>query len=753
MFVKDIEGNEFPAQVTMVTDYELNGNQILSAQFIPSKVNRMFIDDIAEMWQIIAEDIDYKIVYAKRKGAGELLTVDVKAVPLFFDDFNRQRIYERYDQHMTAMACFTLIFGGSGYNFVLVDSFDAIQWEGLGDGDTRLAMFKAALNRYGAEFRISENTVYLEKQIGRDTSFMYRYKLNASNIVQEIDANEYYTYAKGYGDYVEGEEHSANLIREYTSPLASVLGKREAPPLKNGNITTTGTMDAYLKKLVDDSLKVSVTADIHDLRRQGYALAQPELGDRVFVIDERIGFESEVRVVSMSITKDWRGNVRDIRLTFGSEGLTKRHQSNLNTAAKDLIDILNGNKKVPFSILPAAQQAAMRRLEEAQTELIFGNAENGVQGIIAQDKNDPNKLMWLNSNGWMISDDGGQSAKVAATADGLVAETIIGQSIIGVNLSSVDESGYFHVNGSDAEFFDTNTNRSVSISPDGIYGYNGGGSMRFRADPLLVSSAALGTSNANVYLATSPDKEVRVVDVSGIPSDGEVGSYTYRNLRAYGLYANFIEANAGIASDHVYARPRNGGEFRVTGANTTDVYYPLRAGRIYGSSFTTTSTSIWLGTDSALHVVNKGFAEGSGGDPIYRDIYANDIWNRAMITRTDNAYIGCDNELRVVNKGLSGIYRNVRAANFLLPSETAVFQNTFSLLSSRPTVNEASEFLNNVEVVRHTEEGATSFKIHSEGTSTVGTSGAVDVDKSLGVVVKSIQEILDRLNRIEGDSV
>lgn len=753
MFVKDIEGNEFLAQVTTVTDYELNGNQILSAQFIPSKVNRLFIDDIAEMWQIVAENINYKIVYAKRKGAGDLLTVDVKAVPLFFDDFTRQRIYERYDQHMTAMACFSLIFGGSGYDFVLMDSFDAIQWEGLGDGDTRLGMFKAALNRYGAEFRISGNIIYLEKQVGRDTSFMYRHKLNASNIVQEIDANEFYTYAKGYGDYAEGEEHSANLISEYTSPLADILGKREAPPLKNGNIKTISTMDAYLKKLVDESLKVSVTADIHDLRRQGYALAQPELGDRVFVIDERIGFESEVRVVSMSITKDWRGNVRDIRLTFGSEGLTKRHQSNINTAAKDLIDILNGNKKVPFSILPAAQQAAMRRLEEAQTELIFGNAENGVQGIIAQDKNDPNKLMWLNSNGWMISDDGGQSAKVAATANGLVAETIIGQSIIGVNLSSVDESGYFHVNGSDAEFYDTNTGRRVSISPDGIYGYNSGGSMRFRADPLLVSSAALGTSNSNVYLATSPDKEVRVVDVSGIPSDGEVGSYTYRNLRAYGLYANFIEANAGIASPHVYGRPRSGGEFRITGSNSTDIYYPLRAGNIYGTSFITTTTSIWLGTDSALHVVNKGYAEGSGGDPIYRDIYTNDIWNRAMITRTDNAYIGCDNELRVVNKGLSGIYRNVRAANFLLPSETAVFQNTFSLLSSRPTVNEASEFLNNVEVVRHTEEGATSFKIHSEGTSTVGTSGAVDVDKSLGVVVKSIQEILERLDRIEGDSV
>src|SRR5690625_7622307 len=97
---------------------------------------------------------------------------------------------------MTAHRCFSIIFEDSGFNFVLVDSFAAVQWEGLGGGETRLEMFKRGLNRYKAEFRIVGNTVYLEKQIGRDTQFMYRYRLNASNIVQETDATEFYTYAK-----------------------------------------------------------------------------------------------------------------------------------------------------------------------------------------------------------------------------------------------------------------------------------------------------------------------------------------------------------------------------------------------------------------------------------------------------------------------------------------------------------------------------------------------------------------------------
>src|SRR5699024_1620857 len=72
---------------------------------------------------------------------------------------------------------------------------------------------------------------------------------------------------------------------------------------------------------------------------------------------------------------------------------------------------------------------ALKALNEARTELIFGNAENGVQGIIAQDKDDPNRMMWINSAGWMISTDGGATSHVAATADGIVADVITAGTI------------------------------------------------------------------------------------------------------------------------------------------------------------------------------------------------------------------------------------------------------------------------------------------------------------------------------------
>lgn len=71
---------------------------------------------------------------------------------------------------MTANAYFHLVFDGSGYNFILNGTFEAQQCEGLGEGDSRLEMFKNGLNRYKAEFRIAGNTIYIENQIGNDTS-------------------------------------------------------------------------------------------------------------------------------------------------------------------------------------------------------------------------------------------------------------------------------------------------------------------------------------------------------------------------------------------------------------------------------------------------------------------------------------------------------------------------------------------------------------------------------------------------------
>ncbi|WP_193064919.1 phage tail protein [Oceanobacillus oncorhynchi] len=453
MYVIDLEGEEYPAQITYTWEAEINGKPIVTAEIEATKVNLLYLHDLTEMWTLVLEDIEYKIKFLKKQGKGNKLRATVKAIPLFFDDFDALRIYERYDRHMTAHFYFSLLFENTKYDFVLNGTFEAQQWEGAGEGKTYLKMFEEGLNRYKGEFRIVGNTVFIENFIGIDSQARYEHRLNASNIVQEIDANELYTFARGYGDYGDGEGgedwQDANLIREYTSPLARIpgIGIRHAPPIKNGNIRRTDFMDEQLKILVDESLKISVTATIHDLREQGYPIAQSGLGDRVFLIDRRIGFDEEIRVASKMIKKRWDGKVIDASYTFGTPGLVKRHQANMNAAVKNITDLLDGRLKLPFSVLDNAVAEATKALHNMQSELSI--PDNG--GLMAIDKNNPNNLVLFNAAGLGVSTDGGATFENAITGLGINASVVItgamlADRIAGGILASLNGNTVFNLN-------------------------------------------------------------------------------------------------------------------------------------------------------------------------------------------------------------------------------------------------------------------------------------------------------------------
>ncbi len=429
MYVKDLAGNEYVTMMTYTVTHELNGHKELNATLLPNRPNLAFLEDLEHMWTLVDdEDTKWRIIYVKNKGEGNTKTSEIKAIPLFYDDFSQGRVYERYSGSMTAVRALDIIFGNSGYNYVLNGDYTASEFDSFGDGSTRLELFQTWLNRYGGEFLPPiGNTVYINNRVGEDLSVQYRHRLNASNIVMETDAENLWTYAIGYADY-EGDKEAgdwqdAKLIREYTSPLSNLLGIRHAPPIKDGRIRHASVLDRNLKTLVDDSLKISVTADIHDLRKQGYPIGQTSPGDRVFLIDERIKFNEEVRVVKQEVTRDWRGEILDVKLTFGSQDIVRRYQSKMNQAAKNISDILEGRKKLPMNALNNEVAQVTKALLSAQTELDFEN------GIIARDPNNPNLVVVLNSAGLGISQDGGNTFKNAITGRGILAEHILAGTI------------------------------------------------------------------------------------------------------------------------------------------------------------------------------------------------------------------------------------------------------------------------------------------------------------------------------------
>ncbi|PDY93108.1 hypothetical protein CON09_08615 [Bacillus anthracis] len=640
MYVRDLENIEYITQITYLIEEELNGNCVFSAKIPPNKVNFTFLNRLSEMWTLVDDnETEYKVVYLKKQGEGQTLTAEIKAVPKFYDDFDSGRVYEEYNQSFTANACFATIFNGSGYVYQLNGSYNSLQWDGFGGGSTRLEMFKDALNRYGAEFRILGKVVTIEPQIGSDLNVMYRHRLNASNIVQEVDASGFWTYAKGYGDFTEEDGwQGAKLIREYTSPLASIpgIGVRHAPPLKDGRIKLSATMDSGLKKIVNVSLKISVTADIHDLTKQKYPIAQSGLGDRVFLIDERIGLDAEVRVVNRSVLRDWRGNILDVQLTFGNQDITKRYQSNLDHAAKTINDLIEGREKLPINAM--AEEVAN------VTSMILGvTSELDItpQGLIAKDKNNPNYVVVLNSAGLGVSTDGGMTFRNAITGRGIVAERILAGEIKGSTLRTDSGSNYVHIEKQFIRLMESNLNRmylgyywnkSGRIQPT-ILLHENVNTSRFSDGTFAISQQNLGTyyaaSMGVVKGVTSTDDPYYPSKINLYSSGdallygdnkatitGEMG-IDFRSFRQVSTFASLIRLEASGSADilsgnRLFIRGTNGITFNTSSFVEFNSQVSTQGVNIAGNGPDALGTIKYMngskGWGAYLHIGSQGWA-------------------------------------------------------------------------------------------------------------------------------------------------
>src|SRR5699024_1430230 len=179
-----------------------------------------------------------------------------------------------------------------------------------------------------------------------------------------------------------------------------------------------------------------------------------QAGDRVFLIDERIGFDEEVRIVSQSITRDWTGKVIDASVTFGSEGLGKRHQSQLNTAVKNITDIFEGRKQLPLSHLDKRVQE-ISNIINGNTDSIFKYTPNG---IIGWNGDDPNYMTRYVGDAIGFSKDGGNTYGTAMSAElGIVADYITTGTLRAIIVDGVEiygsyiEGGTFFT-GDDTEY-------------------------------------------------------------------------------------------------------------------------------------------------------------------------------------------------------------------------------------------------------------------------------------------------------------
>lgn len=745
MFIRDLQGNEYFLQGVIKHDQELNGDERIDIDIEYTDMNSEFLkkQDDLKMWIILFEGKEYRIISSKQTGFGNKYQISVTAILYMLDWLNTSRIYQRIDESLTVTEAFNIVFNDTPFTYSTVESAPSNRFEGIGEGETRLEIFKTFIERYGYEFLIVGNTVYLHNQIGNDANFEYRYKVNAQDISKEVDASEMWTYARGYGNYSDDDSDTdvidkAKLKREYTSPLEKVIGmRREAPPIRDGRITNQSTMDANLKKTVDESMQISFTADIYDMSQQGYDYQHAVLGDRVFLVDERIGLDTEIRVVKISRDISDTGQIINLEITFGTGNMADQYGSNLSTAAKDIADLIQGRKSLPFQALDIISKSMVTKIQNTTSEIIYDT-----NGQHFMDKKNNNNIMTMNSSGLLLSTDGGRTAKTAITAEGIVADTIT-TGTLNTNLVSIYGNG-----------------GHLQLAVNGLKMVDNNGRERFSIDSLFVKSSALGTSNYNVYLGAKPDGEARVVDGSKLPGNGLIDGYDYLPVRASGYYGNFLNINPQTPGKNIYIRPLSEGELRVTLSEQITNYQNIRADGLYGNHVTVNnlqgdSDNLFMRptNDGEVRVVK------SGGTSDYRAVRASGYYGSFIDRGTENEGVhlyvrpgGDPGELRVTVRGTTSTYQPVRAKEFI--TDTSVRANKKNIEVYDKKVEGIFRNMNVYEYNRLTDDkntkkqlGAMIDELPSETHSSAGDSFGLYA--LISFVTKGVKEQIERSDSFE----
>ena len=442
----------------------------------------------------------------------------------------------------------------------------------------------------------------------------------------------------------------------------------------DGRVKVKAEMDRKLKKEVDESLKVSVSADIVNLSQQGYPIDNSQAGDRVFLIDERIGFDEEVRIVSQSITRDWTGKVIDASVTFGNEGLGKRHQSQLNTAVKNITDIFEGRKQLPLSHLDKRVQE-ISNIINGNTDSIFKYTPNG---IIGWNGDNPNYMTRYVGDAIGFSKDGGKTYGTAMSAElGIVADYITTGTLRAIIVDGVEIYGsYIESQGLNDDY---TIIEGGNVSAGGKYtrtwfGKTTNHDVNFKFTNGLMRVEDAIKDRRLWYSDTGISTFKEGYDDTGNDDTEYYGSGVidfYSNVFNKDVYGLTLFSNRGVLGLKTMVRDivlDAGGSVQIPNDN-------LRSNALISR---TGSKNLYIGVsgedDGELRVTNKLLY--NNGNISYKDMRARHYRGNSFRVNDGgaNLYLGTSTgEVRVTTNELSaGAYRPIRARDFITDTSLPV---------------------------------------------------------------------------------
>lgn len=440
---------------------KVNGEKTLSFHVYPSDSN-------SEAYGLVdGESIakfaneEYIIKQVNEKNWGRKTRKEAESVLTFYNDMIGSYQYEVHNGSMTFRNACEFVFGPTDYQFNIVDSFLAEEFENFGDNNC-LSLFQRILQRYGAEFRVVGKMVYLHNEIGARTGFQYRYAHNIKVIDKEISTKNLATIIRGYYGEQDEEGNYSDMV-EHRSPNINKFGEIIADPIKNEHYKHEPAMLNYLKRVLIDEPQLSITISLADLRAAGYNFHTVNEGDYGYIIYEPMNLKVEARIVEVEeefIYKNGKWIPVNTQVTISNvrEKISSK-MTRFAETSRSFHRLLKGQEKIPDTALQEATRIATDALKSAQTELEFNN------GIIARNPENPNEVVVYNSAGLGVSRDGGQTFHNAITGQGINAEVGIFGALKGVVIEGAEIYG--------TEIYQESGNTRLEMKEGRIFSYVG----------------------------------------------------------------------------------------------------------------------------------------------------------------------------------------------------------------------------------------------------------------------------------------
>ncbi|MEK4141811.1 phage tail protein [Paenibacillus sp. FSL M7-0547] len=452
----------------LVSSYEETRKRRINSDYEISFLVPMISEDYRDKIQLKGHVRDergqfYVIQSRSRIRDGRKLTASIMCNHVMFKlmDFKfpyADYIDEAYGVHISRLTNLISAATGGRFIFSIDDTFDLYDVKDFGQGNCLVALNKV-VEMYGCEVEPDNFVIHIKKRIGADNGHQYRLKKNivsdqfkddTSSLVTRMFAqmkdgttwigksasiltNEERTLLEAVpGAIVNGVLQVNYLISPHVHEWSSnsvpffdnEIIVQDIDPSIDEDKAVLDLLEATRKALREQEIPAfEVSVDGADLYKIDGEETKAGLGDTVYCHDpdmEMVNLSARITELTeypYSMDKHAQATVANVMRRDERD-----IQSDLEKSKNTVQNLFSGGRIRAAAFEEFAHKAVID-INNSKTELIY--PPEG--GILAQDKNNPLRQVRLTSAGLGISTDGWNTLRAAITADGVLAEQVIGQ--------------------------------------------------------------------------------------------------------------------------------------------------------------------------------------------------------------------------------------------------------------------------------------------------------------------------------------